>query len=307
MATVVRAERPTSAKAGDVAVVLGDGRVEGFVGGECAEASVRHQALQALETGQPVLLRISPSASPDAAPPRDGSAVPDGDQGVITVHNPCQSGGTLEIFLEPDLPPPILVVHGNSPTALALASLAEHLGYIVERCDDVAGTDAGSPLSGPESTAGFTGAAAVVVASHGRGEEAVLTAAVRAEIPYIGLVASRTRGAAVLERLDVGEESKSAIHTPAGLDLGARKPQEIALSILAEIMSTRPKRTGGAGNTQAPAAPTLTPATDPVCGMMVAVVSSALAAEHSGVRYFFCGPGCRDAFVADPTGVLARR
>jgi xanthine dehydrogenase accessory factor len=304
MATVVRAERPTSAKAGDVAVVLADGTVEGFVGGECAEASVRHQALEAIETGQPVLLRISPGAEPAA----DWSPVPTADEGVITVHNPCLSGGTLEIFLEPDLPPPVLVVHGASPIARALALLAEHLGYVVERTGGGATTGSDAAPEDVASEAVFRGAAAVVVASHGRDEEAVLTAAVRAGVGYVGLVASRKRGTAVLERLDIPAASRSTIHTPAGLDLGARKPQEIALSILAEIVSTRPKLTGGAGNGAVVAAEAVVASSvDPVCGMTVAVVPSTLTAEHAGEPYFFCGLGCRDAFVADPAAFLDRQ
>jgi xanthine dehydrogenase accessory factor len=340
MATVVRAERPTSAKAGDVAVVLADGTVEGFVGGECAEASVQHRALEALDTGQPVLLRISPGASPDAGATPGSPGEPAGGaaltQGLVTVHNPCLSGGTLEIFLEPDLPPALLVVHGDSPIAMALASLGEHLGYEVAHtgsgsgdAGDAAGGRGGSAGGGAGDAAGgrggsaggggeMTGAAAVVVASHGRGEEAILTAAVEANVPYIGLVASRTRGAAVLDRLDLPEDAKSRIHTPAGLDLGARKPQEIALSILAEIVSTRPRGAGqraadsGAGEPEHPAEPTapapaLPTATDPVCGMTVAVTSSALVAEDGAAQYYFCGQGCRDAFIADPSGYVALR
>jgi len=313
MATVVRAERPTSAKAGDVAVVLADGTVEGFVGGECAESSVQHRALEALETGQPVLLRISPGAPPDPPVPAETSPGPDGGhgppQGLITVHNPCLSGGTLEIFLEPDLPPAVLVVHGDSPIALALASLATHLGYAVEHTE--------VPMEGD---VGFAGAAAVVVASHGRGEEAVLTAAAWAGVPYIGLVASRTRGAAVLDRLELLEAAKSRIRTPAGLDLGARKPQEIALSILAEIVSSRPRVAGegGAGEVAAgegggraeggPApAPAVTTAIDPVCGMTVAVTAQALSAEDGAEQYYFCGLGCRDAFIANPSNYVTIR
>jgi xanthine dehydrogenase accessory factor len=308
MATVVRAERPTSAKAGDVAVVLADGTVEGFVGGECAEASVRHQALEALEMGQPVLLRISPGAPPEATPAADRSRIPEGDEGVITVHNPCLSGGTLEIFLEPDLPPPVLIVHGASPIARALASLAEHLGYVVEHTGAGTATGVGAATEGPHSDAGFSGAAAVVVASHGRDEEAVLTAAVRADVGYIGLVASKKRGTAVLERLDVPAAYRATIHTPAGLDLGARKPQEIALSILAEIVSTRPKHAGGPeGGTGVVPVAAVASAVDPVCGMTVAVGASTPTAEHATEPYFFCGLGCRDAFVADPAGFLGRR
>jgi len=295
MATVVRAESPTSAKAGDVAIVYGDGRIEGFVGGECAEASVQLQALRVLEAAQPVLLRIAPEAAPAEGPG-------DIQQGTVVVHNPCLSGGSLEIFLEPEIPPPLMVVHGESPIARALAGLAAQAGYVLDT----------ATTGGATTDDLVTGAAAVVVASHGREEEAVLTSAVRAGVPYVGLVASRKRGAAVLERLDLPAAAAARIHTPAGLDLGARGPQEIAVSILAEIIASRRQAGGGAARDDAPTAEAAAPsamaptAVDPVCGMAVADVAGSLFADHDAKRYLFCGSGCRDAFLADPEGFLAR-
>lgn len=265
VATVVRAERPTSAKPGDAALILADGTVAGFVGGECAEASVRAQAVAALASAEPVLLRITPT--PEAGAP-----------GTLTVHNPCLSGGTLEIFLEPVLPPPLLVVHGRAPIATALAGLAERLGWAVCAWEGALPPDAD----------------AVVVASHGRDEEAVLAGAVAAGVPYVGLVASRRRGAAVLDRID----GSAVIRTPAGLDIGARTPDEVALSILAEIISLRPRP--DAGNVTAAPRGAAT-AVDPVCGMTVAAVDSSLHVDHGGRRWWFCGSGCRQAFVADPS------
>ena len=170
-AVVVRAERPTSAKPGSRAIVHADGTMVGFVGGDCAQASVRAQALLALRSGEPVLLRIMPD---DVA---DGTAPQPSHDGVITVHNPCLSGGTLEVFLEPTVPSPRVIVHGESPIALAFAELARHLGYTVE-----------------PSLGGSAQVAAVVVASHGDDEAEPLVAAVRAGVPYVGLVASRRRG-----------------------------------------------------------------------------------------------------------------
>jgi xanthine dehydrogenase accessory factor len=210
-ATVVRARRPASVRAGATAIVLRDGTIEGFVGGHCAEPSVRLHALRVLETGEALLLRIEPGDG-------EGDAI----DGAVTVHNPCISGGALEIFLEPRLPAPRMHVVGDTPIALALGELARCLGF------DVAGGD-----PSPE-------AAAVVVASHGRDEEQALTAAVEAGVPYVGLVASRKRGASV-----VGALGLEGVHTPAGLDIGARTPEEIALSILAEIVATRRRQVLG--------------------------------------------------------------
>jgi len=284
-ATVVRAERPTSAKAGDAALVLGDGTIVGFVGGECAEASVQLYALNALASGEPILLRITPQA------PENGASGPDDEPGVAEVHNPCLSGGTLEIFLEPEYPPPLVLVHGDGPIARAVVSMAERLGYASS------GTDAP-----------FDNAVAIVVASHGRGEGEALRAALDAGVEYVGLAASRRRGAGVLAALDLTDEQRVRIRTPAGLDIGARTPEEVALSILAEIVAARPRArppasSAGAESSDAGAGPRgagASPAVDPVCGMTVAAVDATLHVEHEGTRHFFCGSGCREAFLADP-------
>jgi xanthine dehydrogenase accessory factor len=216
LATVVRAKRPTSVGPGDTAVVLADGTIEGFVGGQCAESSVRLYSLRALETGEPMLLRLIPG---DA----DGAQPADGIEGVIIERNPCLSGGAIEIFLEPQLPLPQIVVFGDSPVARALADIAIAGGY------DVVPT-----LTADESE--LRAATAVVVASHGNDEERVLTGALLAGIPYVALVASHKRGAAVRDSLDVPPELKAQIHTPAGVDIGAETPAEIAISILAELI-----------------------------------------------------------------------
>src|SRR4051794_10108742 len=211
-ALVVRAQRPSSVTAGDCGLVRADGSIEGFVGGACAETSVRLHALRALETGEPLVLRIVPGDSEGAA-----------EEGDVTVQNPCLSGGALEIFLQPSLPAPVVGVVGATPVAAALASIAGGLGY-----------ESGEPSDED---------VAVVVAAHGRDEEEALEKALLTGVPYVGLVASRRRGAAVLEELrtrgKVPEPDIERVHTPAGLDIGARTAEEIALSILAEVVSTR--------------------------------------------------------------------
>ena len=214
-ATVVRAGRPASVQPGASALVLGDGTIEGFVGGHCAEPSVRLHALHVLETGEPLLLRIEPGDG-------EGDAI----DGAVTVHNPCISGGALEIFLEPHLPAPRLRVIGDTPVALALAELGRALGYDVAGGDDEPSADD----------------AALIVASHGRDEEHALATALDVGVPYVGLVASRKRGQAVVSALEVSDDDRARVHTPAGLDIGARTPEEIALSILAELVATRRAR-----------------------------------------------------------------
>jgi len=286
-ARVVRAERPTSAKPGDEALVLPDGTIEGFVGGVCAEATVRAQSLSLLDSGDSLLLRILPEGD-----------IPGGDErspGALTVVNPCLSGGALEIFLEPVVPAPALAVVGESPIAAALVDLAPRVGLQVV---------AGKP-SFPELTA-------LVVASHGRAEDDVLVAALAAGVPYVGLVASPKRGAAVVAALEIDDVRRAAVHTPAGLDIGARTPAEVALSILAEIVSLRPRPTsstasptGGSARLGEQASGPPPVVTDLVCGMSVVADDEALHLDHEGERYWFCGTGCLRAFAADPGAYLS--
>lgn len=209
MATVVRAERPTSAKAGDRALVLSDGTIEGFVGGHCATDTVRAQGMRLLESGQATLLRITPAAAETHE-----------EEGLVAVGQPCLSGGTLEIFLEAVLPPTLVHVYGQSPIARAFAKVGEAMGYQVAETGDAL-----APIAKDTK--------AVLVASHGVGEEPVLAAALAAGVPYIGLIASRKRGAAVLAGIAGGER----VSVPAGLDIGARTPGEIAVSVYAELIT----------------------------------------------------------------------
>jgi xanthine dehydrogenase accessory factor len=266
-ATVVRCVSPTSARPGDRAIVLGDGTIEGFVGGSCADTTVRLQALRVLETGEPVLLKILPGES-------DGAT---SEEGAVVVGNPCLSGGALELFLEPHLPPTRIAVAGESPVARALVELAGTLGFRA-RLDATA----------------EPGDFAAVVASLGHGDEIALRRALEAGCEYVGLVASRKRGAGVLDALreeGIPEESLTRVRTPAGVEIGAWTHAEIALSILAEIV----------GVLRAQTVPSLAPvesspreAIDPVCGMTVLVGPGTLMAGDIA----FCSEGCHDAWLA---------
>ena len=278
-ATVVRAERPTSAKPGDSALVLADGQVDGFVGGDCAESTVRAQALEVLATATPRLLRITPSA--------EGVRASDDDD-VVTVHNPCLSGGTLDIFLEPSVPLPVVAVFGHAPIAAALLRAHRLFGQQVLRLEK---PDDPLPL----------GTRAVVVASHGNDEELVLEAALRAEVPYVALVASRRRGPAVLASLEVDERLRSRVHTPAGLDIGARTAPEVALSILAEIVAVVHEPPSHREDTLGPASEQTEMVRDPVCGMMVAPVDASHHVETPSGVVYFCGTGCRNAYLDNPS------
>jgi xanthine dehydrogenase accessory factor len=277
-ATVVRAQEPSSARAGDRAIVLADGSIEGFVGGQCAAGSVRTAALGALETGVGVLLRVLPDTG------REGDTFPQ-TPGASIVVNPCLSGGALEIYLEPLLPSPVLYLVGASPTAEAVATLAPTLGFVVDRASEGA-----QPA----------GAVAAIVSSHGSDEPGAIRAALDAGVGFVGLVCSHTRGQALLEELDLTEDQLRRVYTHVGLDIGARTPPEIALSIMAAIVRSIRLE----GLTAAPAAePVARPRTavDPVCGMTVTVAPDTPHLVVDGVDHWFCNPGCRDAFQASLT------
>ncbi len=269
-ATVVRAAKPTSVRPGDAALVLGDGTIEGFVGGVCAQASVRLHAARVLETGDAVLLRLIPGPAPDG---EEATA-----DGVIVAHNPCLSGGSLEIFLEPHVAAPRIVVIGETPIARALEAVGSAAGYDVVR-------DAPSHASD----------AALIVASHGSEEQPALARALELGVGYVGLVASPKRGAAVLAALDVPDALRSTISTPAGLDIGARTPADVAISILAELI---------AGRTAHAPAPVPAKAVDPICGMEVAAIETTAHLDVGGERVYFCCDGCRATYAAQHASPL---
>ena len=270
-ATVVRAQQPTSARAGDEAILLADGTIEGFVGGQCAQSSVRKAALGALQAGESVLLRVLPDGEvhfPDAP-------------GACVVVNPCLSGGALEIFLAPQFPAPLVRICGATPIAEELARVCGVLGYDVRR----------------DGEGDLDGATAVVIATHGGTEADTIRAALDAGVGYVGLVASRVRGESVLDTLELADDERARVHTPVGLPIGAKTPAEIAVSIAAEVIAGI--RTGGlpvAPPVSAPRAEMT--ATDPVCGMTVTVGPDTPHLRIEGLDYWFCCPGCRTGFAA---------
>jgi len=266
----------------------------------CTQHSVRAYSLQAMETGEALLLRILPDGT---VGDEDGIGLEvSNEEGAVTVQNTCLSGGGIEVFLEPVLPAPRLLVVGDSPIASALVSLAPALGL------DAIAVDGGSPEPA-------IGDLAVVVASHGRDELHLLRRALEAGVPYVGLVASRKRGAAVLAQLradGVSDQQLERIDVPAGIDIGAQTPAEIALSILASAIAVRRSR-----HTETPDRPheTVLPdpvdpdpsplAIDPICGMSVAAVATTPSVELDGETIYFCCEGCRSAFLAQHENAVA--
>ena len=225
---------------GDVALVLGDGTIEGFVGGVCAQNSVRVYALKAMETEEALLLRIVPEGS-IGEDPATGEEISI-EEGAVTAHNPCLSGGAIEIFLEPVLPAPRVLVVGDSPIGAAVIALGADLGL------DLVAVDG-------ETRIRRRAISALVVAAHGRDELHRLRRGLEVGVPYVGLVASPKRGAAVIADLradGVSDEHLALIDVPAGLDIGARTPAEVALSILATIVAPAVERAPPCPSAQSP-------------------------------------------------------
>jgi xanthine dehydrogenase accessory factor len=287
LATVVRCERPTSAKPGARALIRQDGSVAGWVGGACAEPVVIREAQEALRDGQPRLVSLV----------GEGGAAPGRTEGVVPYTMTCHSGGTLEIYVEPFLPNPLLVLVGHGPVVETLAALA--------RATDFAVTVVASPAPGEELARVPLGPhASVVVATHGNADEDALDHVLRAGVGYVSLIASRKRAASVIESLrgrKVPEDRIGRLKAPAGLDIGAVTPEEIAVSILAEIVQfRRAGKTVSEEDDAHGAAPVTLESKDPVCGMLVDMAAARHRAEAGGRVVYFCCAGCKDTFERDP-------
>ncbi len=243
VATVVRTVAATAAKAGAKAVILPDGSMsEGWIGGGCARAAVLKAAHEALADGKPRLVSVQP---PDALQDQ-GVASGDERAGVHFAGNMCPSRGTMDVFVEPVLPQPQLIVCGSSPVAAAIAALGRRVGFTVTVCapasEQAELADADRRIEGYALPADEAGARYVVVSTQGKGDEAALQAALSIDADYVAFVGSRKKAAALKAALaarGIAPARLDRLKAPAGLDLGAITPDEIALSILAEIVAVR--------------------------------------------------------------------
>jgi xanthine dehydrogenase accessory factor len=303
LATVVWRQGPSSSRQGARAIITADGQLHGWIGGACAEPAVIGEAQRVIADGTPRLLLLG---SPD----QFGAAVP---AGMTVVPISCQSEGALEVYIEPVVPAPHLVVVGRSPMAHTLAELARALGW---RTELVAAEEFSATTATEQSM--------VVVGTQGHGDEEAVEQAVAARPAYLGLVGSHRRGAAVLGYLaDRGlpADQLDRVRVPAGLDLGHITHQEIAVAILAELVQLRAAgalagaagaasarhttapadaKTAAAPAATGPATPAPAQAVDPVCGMTVPATAASFPLAHDGVTYYFCCTNCRRMFEQDP-------
>jgi xanthine dehydrogenase accessory factor len=295
-ATVVRREPPSSARVGDSALVTAGGAFHGWLGGSCTQPIVAREAVRAIADGAPRLITLSPDPGAERRP------------GVTAFPMTCHSGGSVDIYIEPVLPAPRLVVFGLSPVAQTMVRLAKAMGYPADAVDPEAdraafpdadrvirSLDAAQVLQHPGARAATRFA---VVATMGERDADAVRLALELGSAYVGVVASRRRFAQIREALvaqGVSEAELVRVRGPAGLDIGARAPEEIALSVLAEIVRLH---RGTGARPQEPAEPAT--AVDPVCGMSVAIATAAHTAEVGGQTYYFCCGGCRTRFLAAP-------
>jgi xanthine dehydrogenase accessory factor len=298
VATVVHCQPPTSGKPGDKAIIYADGKLWGWIGGGCAQPVVIKEALKALADGKPKLVRISPTA--------EGA-----EEGIVDYTMTCHSGGALDIYIEPVQPGPHIVILGRSPAARTLAKLARTVGYaatiVAPEVDshDFADADILRVKDFSLGQVKITPQTYLVIATQGEDDETALQQAAGSGAAYIAFVASKVKAAKVVDYLrgkGVAAEALSHIRAPAGLDIGAASPEEIAVSILAEIVQVR--RARAPSSTQNPSAQSLqavaNEAKDPVCGMMVDTEKTGYKSEYQGKRFYFCCAGCKQKFEKEP-------
>jgi xanthine dehydrogenase accessory factor len=313
LAVVVRRQPASSAQAGDMALITAAGVFHGWLGGSCTQPTVVREARRALADGRPRLLALSPNPEAERRP------------GVAVFPMTCHSGGSVEIYLDPILPAARLLVFGVSPIARALARLGKAMGYSVWAVDAAA-----EPGLFPEADRIFTapaapelvaeladgagsapgrsrGACFAVVATMGERDEEAIRAALALRPAYLGVVASARRFAQVRQSLlaqGIAAAALDSIRSPAGVAIGAQAPEEIAVSVLAEIVARRRAETAAGADprdeVEEGGAVAATEAVDPICGMTVEVAGARHTAEAGGRTWYFCGAGCRERFLAAP-------
>lgn len=329
LATVVWRRAPSSAQPGNQAVVTAAGKVRGWLSGACAESVVVREARKAIESGEPQLVLLG---SPDELAAR-------ANDGISLVKMTCQSEGAIELFVQPVLPKPHLVIIGRTPLVGTLATLASALEWRVVVVDDKGDADNHPGVEHVVTAldldlAGVTESSFIVVATQGQYDELAVDKALETKAAYIGLIASHKRARAVMDWLKDVEhpaESLARVKAPAGLDLGSLKHNEIAVGVLAELVQYHaahradlaPRMAAGPGPAasaedqaapestasapQAPHAPQAPQgeAIDPICDMTVDMATARFTSKFEGQTYYFCCPACKKKFEAAPATYLA--
>jgi xanthine dehydrogenase accessory factor len=295
VAVVVRCEPPVSGKPGDKAIIRADGSIWGWIGGGCVEPLVIREALKALEDGSPRLVRIAPTLDSMS------------EKAVVNYTMKCHGGGALDIYIEPVLAKPQILILGRSSVAKTLSRLGKAIGYgvtvIASGANREIFPEADSVGEDFDSLGAKIGSETyVVVSTQGEDDEKALEQTLRGNPRYVSFVVSRAKARKVFELLaekGISRDLLARVKAPAGLDIGSITPEEIAVSILGEIIqvknskATQPEKAGMG-------APTITSSKDPVCGMMVDESEAKYFSEYRGKTYYFCCAGCKQAFEKQP-------
>jgi xanthine dehydrogenase accessory factor len=302
-ATVVRREVPSSGKSGDKAIIDKYGGITGWIGGGCVKGIILKEADDAIKTGRSRLVKVGQSLSAEK------------QEGVIDYKMTCMSEGTVEIFIEPVLPSPHLVVIGKTAIAKALVKLAKAAGY---RVTAVAAEATPGTFEKVDELitqinlerVKLSPASSIVVCTQGEQDEEALEQALRQNCAYIGFVASKKKKAGIFEYLQqqgIDKKMLDTIKSPAGIDITAKRPDEVAISILAEIIqvqNNRPAYTEGfieQGNeTKNESSVKPSYYINPVCGVPVDKHSPKHIIEYQGEKVYFCCDGCKVKFEAEP-------
>jgi xanthine dehydrogenase accessory factor len=301
VAIVVNYQPPVSGKPGDKAIIQSDGKVWGWIGGGCVQPLVIREALKAMEEGSPRIVHIAPSAESEP------------EMGSVNYAMSCHGGGALDVYIEPVLPKSRILIFGRSPAAQSLSKLAKAVGYgigvvshgatgeLFPDADFIAKEITSGQIHNDSETF-------IVVATQGEHDEEALEQALRTDARYISFIASHAKAQKVIGLLaekGASPQMLSRIKAPAGLSIGTSSSQEIAVSIIAEIIQAHKRRRPENSPLEEPGPAELPErATDPVCGMAVDTEGSTYRSEYAGRSFYFCCAGCKQTFDKQPEKYL---
>lgn len=293
VAEVVRYLTPISGKVGDKAIVFADGTVWGWIGGGCAQPAVIKEALKALKDGKPRLVRIGPSSSQE--------------EGIVAYSMTCHSGGTLDVYIEPVLPKPHILILGRSPVGRTLARLGKAISYTVSVAASQADRESYPDADRVQADLDLSGVRIgpqtfIVVSTQGECDEEALEQALKTDASYVAFVASKVKAAKVLQYVGergISTERLNQVRAPAGLNIQASSEEEIAVSILAEIVQLS-RSQAIKQNYMAASPEEQEEAKDPICGMTVDIRTTKYESEFDDKPFYFCCGGCKQTFDKQP-------
>ena len=297
IATVIDTIAPTSAKPMAKAIITADGKMEGWIGGGCAKDSVIDEALHCLKTGMSSVLRLSPQQF------SDGNVSYKKEIFLM-----CESGGTLEFHIEPVLPMTKLVIYGSTPAVEALAKMGEILDYeIYALAPGISEIDLPDGVIKMEEFSAIEGQCVAVVAAQGEGDLRALKAAIASKPEFLSLIASKKKSKSLLKRLandGIRQDEIDSIKFPAGLDIGAVTPQEIAVSIIAELVQQKMAKAHEDKIILEVSEPNNGKPKDPICGMLVDPLTADHSSDYEGITFYFCCGGCKERFETEPAAYV---